>query len=117
VVLKAGGVTGAPGDSVLREEDIGKRRGAPPGSSVLGRQAQASTLGSADAHPPSSRLRTVPCRDHAFDDCLVCRCGTSWWTHQLLPEWCPLDARGANRHVGEAEDGAQNGRRGSRRHA
>jgi hypothetical protein len=41
--------------------------------------------------------RAVPCGDHAFDDALVCRCGVSWWTHQRLPETCPLNARGRNR--------------------
>ena len=39
----------------------------------------------------------VPCCDHAFDDALVCRCGVNWWTHQRLPEACPLNARGRNR--------------------
>ena len=41
--------------------------------------------------------RAVPCCDHAFDDALVCRCGVSWWTHQRLPDTCPLNARGRNR--------------------
>ena len=44
--------------------------------------------------------REVPCCDHAFDDALVCRCGVSWWTHQRLPEMCPLNARGRNRGEG-----------------
>ena len=41
--------------------------------------------------------RAVPCCDHAFDHALVCRCGVSWWTHQRMPEACPLNARGRNR--------------------
>lgn len=45
------------------------------------------------AHP-----RAVPCRNHAFDESLMCRCGTSWWAHQLEPHPCPHDARGRNRH-------------------
>jgi hypothetical protein len=49
--------------------------------------------GGETAHTP----RAVPCCDHAFDDALVCRCGVSWWTHQRLPETCPLNARGRNR--------------------
>ncbi|MEN8181272.1 MAG: hypothetical protein ABFS46_01920 [Myxococcota bacterium] len=44
--------------------------------------------------------RAVPCRDHAFDEALRCRCGMSWWAHQLLPEACPLNARGRNRGEG-----------------
>ena len=44
--------------------------------------------------------RAVPCCDHAFDDALVCRCGVSWWTHQRLPDTCPLNARGRNRGEG-----------------
>ncbi len=45
-----------------------------------------------DTHP-----RAIPCGDHAFDEVLVCRCGATWWTHQRIPERCPLDARGQNR--------------------
>lgn len=45
------------------------------------------------AHP-----RAVPCGNHAFDESLMCRCGTSWWSHQLEPHPCPHDARGRNRH-------------------
>lgn len=46
-----------------------------------------------DTHP-----RAVPCRDHAFDETLVCRCGTSWWAHQNRPRPCPDRARSRNRH-------------------
>lgn len=47
-----------------------------------------------DANP-----RAVPCGDHAFDETLVCRCGTSWWAHQNRPRPCPDRARSRNRHA------------------
>jgi hypothetical protein len=41
----------------------------------------------------------VPCGNHAFNEKLVCKCGVSWWEHQVLPRPCPLDARGHNRRA------------------
>jgi hypothetical protein len=55
--------------------------------------------GGETAHLP----RSAPCFDHAFDDALVCRCGMNWWTHQRLPEKCPLNARGCNRGEGAVQ--------------
>jgi hypothetical protein len=44
----------------------------------------------------STRQRLVPCCGHAFDENLLCRCRVSWWSHQQIPQPCPMEARRHN---------------------
>jgi hypothetical protein len=48
---------------------------------------------------PGAYPLAIPCGNHAFNEKLLCKCGVSWWQHQVLPRACPLDARGQNRRV------------------
>jgi hypothetical protein len=50
-----------------------------------------------------AQRRLVPCGGHAFDENLVCRCHTSWWSHQQRPKACPMDARRHNCHPHDDE--------------
>lgn len=77
------------------------RHHGPSLSRVEGHEAPGA--GSEFSFPADESLpRAVPCRDHSFDESLVCRCGVSWWTHQRTQAPCPLNARGRNRGEGTA---------------
>lgn len=57
-----------------------------------------------DASRGASVPQSVPCGGHSFDEKLRCRCGASWWTHQVDPEPCPDHARQRNRQGISAAD-------------
>jgi hypothetical protein len=42
-------------------------------------------------------VRAVPCRGHAFDEALLCPCGTTWFEHQSAPRRCRVGAQRCKR--------------------
>jgi len=54
-------------------------------------------------------VRAVPCEGHAFDEDLVCPCGTTWFEHQASRGTCPIGAQRCKRARTEDAEGSPGG--------